>query len=425
MFKLLLCAGTLGAVSCGPAYDVEVTRTRADVGEGEGAGEGEGETPHMPARYRSLHAPMTQFVVDRLRTVRAGQTNKRDAVFAKVGDSMTVSTNYLQCFASDAVELGTLDVDETRLFFASDIDSYRRVSAAATVGWSSSAAIAGQPSPLDVEIDTIQPRFAVVQFGTNDVGFRTITAFANDMTTIVDGLLGRGVIPVVVTMPPRDDDSEADARVPRFNLAVRAVAEARQIPFVDIESALRVLPGHGTGPDGIHLEGDGRGACMLDSEGLLHGDNVRNAVVLEALDRAKRAAVDGVVLDEDIGPPRRGAGSPADPIIIDALPYTDARDTSTSVVRTQDVWTSCSAADESGPELFFRLTLAVATRVRIIVIDGSGIDVDVHHVVDDSCVARNDVELVIDADAGATDIAIDTYGGDNNAGAFLILALAE
>jgi hypothetical protein len=395
------------------------------IGEGEGE-EGEGEPPPRPTRYLDGgdHAPMTSFVVDHLRGVRAAHPELRNDVVAKIGDSLTVSTSYLQCFSGTNINLDGRDLDDTRLSFLTTIDSYRRVSSTATVGWSASAALVGDPSPIDDELAAISPGFATVMFGTNDVGFRTLSAFTNDIHTIIERLLSAGVVPLLSTIPPRDDDAAVDARVPAFNLAIRAVAEDHQVPFVDVGATLRALPGHGLGSDNIHLEQDSRGACVLDDAGIQHGYNLRNLLVLESLDRVRRSVVADQGAPDGDGPNHVGDGSASAPILIDGLPFTFAGNTSLSTTRTRDVWTECSNADESGPELFFEISLATAARIQVRAISRTGSDVDVHHVINGQCQARDDVELELDLAAGVHQFVVDSYQGDALAGPFWFMVNA-
>jgi hypothetical protein len=54
------------------------------------------------------------------------------------------------------------------------------------------------------------------------------------MATIVDRLLAEGIIPILSTIPPRDDSASADRMVPRYNAVVRAIAQTRGVPLVDL-----------------------------------------------------------------------------------------------------------------------------------------------------------------------------------------------
>lgn len=265
-----------------------------------------------------LHSPLTPEVAAHLRAVAArGPTLKAD-VFAKVGDSNTVNTNYLACFAGANVDLdGRAALQPTLQAFragvAGSTTPFNRVSQAATVGWSAGAALAGAPSPLDAEVAAVSPRFATVMFGTNDVGFQDPYAFGRNLFAIADRLLAQGVVPVFTAVPRRLDSAAADAWVPRYNLVARGVAQARRFPFVDLHQALEAVPSHGLGGDGVHLNvyaPSGARGCVLTAQGLGYGHNTRNLLSLEALARA-RGAVLGEAAPDATGPVRTGDGTVA------------------------------------------------------------------------------------------------------------------
>ena len=167
--------------------------------------------------------------MESLRAVRDRGTHD-PRVFAKVGDSITVSAGYLHCFDG-----GTVDLDgrplQTALdhFLAGDAGGttpFDRESLAAAVGWRAGRVLeGGAAGPLAMEVSAIDPAFALVMFGTNDIGIVTREQYANDLLDIADTLLGEGIVPIFSTFPPRGDDPAVNAEVPRWNLAVRAVAE--------------------------------------------------------------------------------------------------------------------------------------------------------------------------------------------------------
>ena len=125
------------------------------------------------------HSPLTPDLAARLRAVATRGAGLRGDVLSKVGASNTVNTNYLGCFAGSNVDLAGRDrlratVDWFRAGDAGGTDPYRRVSLAATVGWSAWAAVAGNPSPLAREYDAARPRYATIMFGTNDIQARDL-----------------------------------------------------------------------------------------------------------------------------------------------------------------------------------------------------------------------------------------------------------
>jgi len=403
--------------------------------------------PEGPARYATdrTHSPLSPWVVDRLRSLRDGASGPDDHVFAKIGDSITVSVQFLHCFASSDPDLLDLSeqADATSLQAAIDhfsvavtggTETWNRESIASTVGWSAFSALAGDPSPLDQELAALNPRVAVVMFGTNDIGIDNLEGYAGDMLDIVDQLLARGTIPILSTIPPRDDDPAADAKVPLYNGVVRGIAQGRQVPLVDLHRELAVLPYHGLGPDGVHptvhrTTGGAARGCWFTRSALEHGYNVRNLLTLQALDRVRRH----VLLDApEPAPdppfsPIQGDGSPTSPFVIDALPFNDLRSTADSPHRDNDSYGCSPETDESGPELSYRLQLDAAGRIRAAVHDRGSVDVDLH-VLDASgdpstgCLARDHRVVELDLDAGEYVIVVDTYvsGGSELSGEFLL-----
>ena len=149
------------------------------------------------------HSPVTAAVTANLKRI-AGLSTKQGNVFSRVGDSQTVSTNFMNCFAGANVDLNGLTPLQATIDQFKSGPSFTRVSLAATVGWSAGAAIAGAPSPLDQEVAAVSPRYALVMFGTNDIGDGTgdVFTFARRMFLITDQLIAAGVVPLLTTVPP-------------------------------------------------------------------------------------------------------------------------------------------------------------------------------------------------------------------------------
>ncbi len=422
--------------------DAGVDEVVADLG-GEDAGPPDAGMPDAglppePTRYPAdaRHSPLSPYVAAELARIRTNDPTLREDVLAKVGDSITVSTGFLHCLAGSRVNLGGRDAlaGTVAHFGAGDAagtSPYTRTSLAAGVGWSAWSVVEGTTPPRVVqELDAARPAFAVVMYGTNDIGANTPTRYADNVLDLVDTLTGRGVVPIVSTFPPRDDDAAADARVPLYKAIVRAVAEARQVPYVDFHGALLPLPGHGLGSDGVHPNLAPGGACDFTAAGLTYGYNVRNLVTLEALDRARRVVAAGEPPPDDPGPRRVGAGTTESPFIVDTLPFTDARNTVFATERTRSTYGGCgSTANEGGPEYVYTLSLGAPRRVDVWLFDRGTVDVDVH-VLDASgapagCLARHDTHVGLDLGAGTFTIVLDTYvsGGVERAGEYLLVVL--
>jgi hypothetical protein len=429
-------SGPTGAADLAGAPDL-VSAPAPDLAGGpvDGGGAGGDLAPAStgPTRYLPgvLHAPLTSSVLDGLGAVLSANTGRK-SVFAKVGDSITADTNFLDCFAGSDVMLDTYSaLEPTRAFFnATAVDgtntSWNRTSLAATVGWNASNALAGSPSPIEQELQAIAPAFAVVMFGTNQTDPCCVESFEHDLTAVVDALLGKSVIPILSTIPPRAD-ATANALVPDMNAVVRAVAQHRQVPYMDFWQTLINLPSYGLYPDGVHpapyVSGGGH-PCWLTTAGLTEGINQRNLITLTALDRMRRFLLEADSQPPpDADPPQlAGDGSWTAPLEIDALAFVDVNDTSKSMTSTANVY-SCAPQDESGPEVVYKLVLNEATHLRMRVFVDAGVDVDLQWLSapsPTSCLARNDKLLDLTAGPGTFYLAVDTFvsGGVKKSGPY-------
>lgn len=359
-----------------------------------------------------LHSPITADVGSALVAI-AGQSSEDEAVFAKIGDSMTATTSFMTCFGSPGFDLGSHAalVGTLGYFQNGDADGttpYQRASLSATGGWTTADVLAGTPDHLDLELAAISPRYATVLLGTNDVRYgRTVDAFGADLWTAVDRMLSTGTIPILSTLPAMHGDPESNAHIPLFNRVVRAIAQGRSLPLVDFHLALSSLPNEGISADGIHPTVAPQGACALTTEGLSYGYNVRNLMTLEALDRAHRAR-GGQSLDAT-ATRRLGAGSHAEPFR-GQMPLVDMADT-----RVGDgIFTSYPGCGlvASGREIVYRLELASATPIDAFVVDRGAVDVDVAILVGSlgsgACVAAGDRGASATVGPGLVFIVVDS-----------------
>jgi hypothetical protein len=404
-----------GAVDAGPSDVGPSDVGPSDVGPSDVGPLDAG--PLGPVVYREdlRHSPIDPSLAEGLRALARRGPDRSEDVFAKVGDSITVSTAFLACFTGGAVDLGGRDalaetIEHFRVGDAGETDPFRRVSLAAGVGWTASRALTGRPSPLEQELAALSPRFASLMFGTNDAGFVDLDSYGRNLRGIVDAMLAQGTLPILSSIPPRDDDAEAGRRVPLFNALARALAASRGLPFVDFHRELAPLPSHGLGSDGIHPRAS-MGGCVLTPAALRAGSNVRNLLVLEALDRLRRVVVLGESAPDAAAPRLAGSGTQADPFVIDALPFAGFGDTRTGGEASVDRW-DCSPASEAGAELRFRFRLEARTPITAIVSSGVGADLDVHIVPAGSrgaCLARDNRQLDVTLEAGDWELVADTY----------------
>ena len=225
-------------------------------------------------------------------------------------------------------------------------------------------------------------RAAVVMFGTNDIGWfaddhvKTLRWYSAAMFDLVDKLMGAGVVPILSTIPPRDDNPSHDDWVSLFNGVIRGMAQGRQVPLVDYHRELMPLSSHGLSGDGVHPNAMSGNACVLTDTGLAYGYNVRNAITLQALDRIRRSVFDSETAPDEaveLG----GQGTITAPFVITDTVFADVRSTLQATNHGLDVY-DCSAANESGPEFVYRLEVQETKRLRAVVLTRGDVDVDLH-----------------------------------------------
>ncbi|MGB0647019.1 MAG: SGNH/GDSL hydrolase family protein [Bradymonadia bacterium] len=390
--------------------------------------------------YRAdrVHSNLSPEIVMTLHSIRDRDDGLQNDVFLKAGASSTVSTNTLHCFAGNDVDLGEYDeLRETLEFFldgnAAGSSPFDRETVAARVGHSASWVIDGDPAPIDSEIDAIAPRFALLHYGTNDMGLGSTYAsaarvFHDSMMTLVDTCTEQGIIPILFGISPRGDRPEADHWVRTYNAIIRGIAQTNQIPFVDIYHATRDLVNYGLSEDGIHLNRYGAGSCILTEDGLNYGYNVRNLVALQALDRVRRSVFDGD--SEDAGLRLGGLGSTESPFVVQSLPFAHGADTAMSTNRRYDQYSVCSDANESGPEFVYQFSTDQPRRVRAMVFDSGRVDIDLHLLgadpIAEACIARDHHQIETTLDPGTYHFVLDTFtdrDGNERSGPYLFVLL--
>lgn len=229
----------------------------------------------------------------------------RDDVFAKVGDSITVSGNFLRPFGLGNYNLGVFGslqpvIDHYRAGRIGLVDPFSRDSAASGVGWAAASVFNPEmaegrdclpgETPLDCEYRIARPSVALIMFGTNDVGYISPEVYRYNLTRIVQISAERGIIPILSTIPERRDYTEM---VAFFNNIVSEVAQAERIPLWDYHGAMASLPDSGLTWDGVHPS-DGPfgqdGAGLFTPDNLYYGYVIRNLTALQMLDAVWRAA---------------------------------------------------------------------------------------------------------------------------------------
>lgn len=258
-------------------------------------------------------------------------------------------------------------------------DSWTRASLATMPGMTAHWATSGNPSPLSQELTAAHPRYAVVMYGSNDIGWGggapypladRAETFEWNMRQLTDQLLAQGVVPLLTTMPP---DGDFFNYVPAFTAVVRGIAQGRQVPLIDFNRELMALGyPYGLGDDHVHPTCVDWNACRwFDASSLSsHGYNVRNLITLQALDRILQVFDLGVAALDVQAPHQLGDGSPNAPFVIPQLPWGELRDLRNSTSRAPGALGCPGSPPVAGPRNLYRLVLAGTTSLRVLLLDG-------------------------------------------------------
>jgi len=429
------------------------TGDESTTGEGSSSGDestGDGTTgDDLPQAelypFDRVHSPISAEIANAMRAIAVGVGDKNPAVFTRVGGSISASVDFQKCFADDVAIQGlpaepglATTIGYFRTVDLGGMNAWNRDSGATMAGWNTDMLVAGMPTPVGAELTAVLPRFAHVLLGTHDlekVDPQALWVFASNLLDVVDELTDAGVVPVLSTIPARSD--KPPLLVPRYNGVIRAVAQGRQIPLLDLNLALSKLPMTGLAPEGVDLSvfasaGENR-PCYFSEAALQFGYNVHNLESLRALDRSRRVVIDVAPSLDPAGPMLLGTGTAADPIRIPSLPFVDLRSTADSPSDIIDNYGGAcdGAVDESGPERFYRLEIQAPVTVRAMVFNRDPVDVDIHVLTGktaDKCIKRHEQEIGGPLPPGTYYIAVDSNGGmvpGGAAGEYALVILPE
>jgi peptidoglycan/LPS O-acetylase OafA/YrhL len=352
------------------------------------------------------HSPITLAIAQHLQAIAAHNAASSQDVFAKVGDSITAMPAFATCFDGGFYALATHSALAPTVSYylhgnAAGASPFARVSDAALGGWTAADLLAGSPAPVDRELAAIAPRVALVMIGTNDNRYgRTLSAYGIDLWTVVDRLIAAGAVPALSTIPPIFSDPTADARVAVFDLVVRAIAQGRQVPLVDLYREMVALPNEGIGADGMHPSVSPDGACDFSAADLQYGFDLRNLMELEQLERV-REALSGQPCDlTAVG--RVGSGRAGDPILA-RLPLADLADAQAG--DPAYAFTACPPASTGSHQLVYAVALSSPATIDAYAFDRGG-DVALHLLVGgstaSSCIAGGQGEVTAALPAGTS-----------------------
>lgn len=248
--------------------------------------------------------PVLPTVTDTARELYTrGQAAGHDAhSLSKVGDCMTASANFLRPFSQPgSYDLGGYadlqwvidyfnqptphgDASTSALAFPglATTTGFTTVSVQDPI-WADPAVCAANESSLTCEYRLSNPAFALIMFGTNDTTFFEADSFNTYMRQIVEQTLAADIVPVLYTFPERPEFPEKSRQ---FNQIVVSIAQAYDLPLINLYRALESLPDKGINlSDPIHLSSpldDNAGNFTPDN--LERGYTLRNLVTLQALD---------------------------------------------------------------------------------------------------------------------------------------------
>ena len=140
---------------------------------------------------------------------------------------------------------------------------------------------------LPPEIADTNPSLAFVMFGSIDIlnagnydpspqyDWQKFRDYGQAMLDIEDTLIAAGVVPVLLSMPPRYWMGKTFVQTSTFVALTRAIAQGRQTPFVDFNLPMEKLADHGLESDGLHITqydiGMTTANCVFSEEGLKQG----------------------------------------------------------------------------------------------------------------------------------------------------------
>lgn len=250
-------------------------------------------------------------VVTHIRRIYAdGQARGNHAnVFAKVGDSITVSILSLNPIGDGIYNLDEYGYLQDVIDFYSagqtrdGRNSFTDASLAAKVGWTTYGVLDPEESdaeiclpgeaPLLCEYRVLAPSVALIMFGTNDIGNLTTGGYRANLSRIVELTEGQGIIPILSTIPMRTGFT---IQVQAFNQIVAEVAGEHAIPMIDYGGAMLSLGEGGLDLDGVHPSVPPKGyegAADFRPDNLYYGYVIRNLTTLQILDAVWRSTAAG------------------------------------------------------------------------------------------------------------------------------------
>jgi hypothetical protein len=356
-----------------------------------------GDAVAGPTRYRNgrLHSPITPSVASTLRSIYGAgvAAGRRADAFVKVGDSISTGSDFLSSNADVHYQPGVTpsweycknlstffdDLNPTCQHFLAEVPGSSNMNSTEQAkrlvdhitSWdrASQSTVVGISCPslyprMVTELSAVNPAYSVIMCGANDVGgigpwasfAQVVDTYAEDVAALVDLSISSNVIPLVRSTPTQTGGNDRQALYV-MSLLLRAVAQSRQVPYADMHSLFDTLAGYGL-RDGVHFNSGGYNrAAWYDTTNLAYGAENQNLTVLTQLDRTLQVTYNGTAALDSAPAGYTGAGTSTSPLIVDELPFVDARTASASV--------------------FYQLSLASAATVRVMMADSRSANYDV------------------------------------------------
>jgi hypothetical protein len=238
--------------------------------------------------------------------LRGQELGNNRHVFSKIGDSITASTLFLTQFGRGMTQLHDYAYLQPVIEHFSEVSiggytPFTFPSLAARTSWQSGHLLdpnmratefcwVGE-SPLVCEYRSNMPAVALIMIGTNDLAQINSGVYRDNLETIVQISIERGIIPVLSTIPDRLN-SPVTGRVLEFNQIIRDVALTYDIPLWDYWLAMQRLPNLGISIDDIHPSyATDQATAVFTPEYLRYGYNMRNLTALLVLEAVWRGAM--------------------------------------------------------------------------------------------------------------------------------------
>ncbi len=228
-------------------------------------------------------------------------TPNNPLVFTVAGDEYIDGAGIIEVFST--YDLASIPQDNLRsvvegfstTILPDNTNSFSNASAAAEPGWTAAdlldpsvanPAICSGTTPLACEIARNRPSIMLISVGYHDALASTDpSVFAVQLQDIINTVTAQGVIPVLVTAPPRNDgDSALTQRIGAINEVIINTANANNVPVLNLYRLLSELPNSGL-QDGISLSFDPSNGSgnLADSATTQYGENAFNKALLEVL----------------------------------------------------------------------------------------------------------------------------------------------